>query len=129
VVTTRVTPSRPSGWDLTVGTMDTFLREARTLAAAGISSRFPAAAHLTPRLTAGVAAAVVLLVVGYWVSLRLRPYAVCRRCQGYGKVRGQFFTWGRAFCRKCGGTGCVPRLGTHLLAPSHRPRMPHGLIQ
>lgn len=80
--------------------------------------------HFTPQVIAGLAVLAALLAAGYWVSLRLRPYTVCRRCRGEGTIRGIVFTRARAFCAECGGTGLVPRLGTILLAPEHRPDHP-----
>ena len=63
--------------------------------------------------------AVVLIIAavfaaGYWVSLRIWPETYCRRCEGGGKNAGSNrVRFGR--CRKCGGTGSKPRLGTRLL--------------
>jgi hypothetical protein len=90
----------------------------------GVRSRSPVTVHLTPRLILGIAVVVIVLAVAYRVSLWLLPYVTCRRCDGTGKVRGFFFSWGRDFCPKCGGDGIVPRLGTCLLGASNRSRPP-----
>jgi hypothetical protein len=57
---------------------------------------------------------LVVLVIGYRVSLWVHPLTTCRVCGGEGKVSGLF--GGRRFCRRCHGRGLVPRLGTRLLA-------------
>ena len=59
--------------------------------------------------------AVVLIIaavigVSYYVSLRIWPYANCRRCEGGGTNAGSNRKrWGR--CGRCGGTGRRLRFG------------------
>jgi hypothetical protein len=67
-----------------------------------------------------LAGVVVVIAIGYRVSLFLRPFTRCRRCGGSGKARGLLGGWG--YCRRCGGEGLVPRLGTVLLAGRRRAR-------
>jgi len=85
-----------------------------------------AAGGLTPsEIFIAVIAFGLVLLVGYRVSLGLRPHHICHRCGGTGKVSGTVFFWSRGFCMKCGGTGLVPRLGTRLLdALARRQRPP-----
>jgi ribosomal protein L40E len=90
----------------------------RCLALAQAASQHASAAHGLSHVTlwlavTGLAAASV---VAYRVSLWLHPFTLCRRCAGTGITSG-FFPWSRAFCRKCGGRGLVPRLGTIAAGP------------
>jgi hypothetical protein len=75
---------------------------------------------MTPHQALRLAVLGAILAIGYWISLRARPYVTCRRCRGTGKVRGSLFAWARDFCWKCGGTGLVPRLGTYLCVSARR---------
>ncbi|SRR6266536_195895 len=72
-------------------------------------------------------AGAALLAVACWISLRFRPYVACRRCGGTGQRQGAFFRRAYALCATCNHTGLVPRLGTRLLAPAHRPPAPRTL--
>lgn len=59
--------------------------------------------------------AAALAAVVYYVSLRVHPFAPCRRCRGRrGRNRGSTArVWG--YCRKCGGKGERLRLGARLI--------------
>ncbi len=58
-------------------------------------------------------AAVVLL--GYWISLRLHPYAACPTCEGRGRHHGALFNRSWRPCHACDGRGRRQRLGARLL--------------
>lgn len=72
---------------------------------------------------------VIGLVIVYRISLRLRPYTSCRKCDGTGQLRGWLFQRARAYCPDCDGTGLVPRLGTWLQPRDRRPPMPKGPLR
>ena len=90
-----------------------------SLALARTASRVHAGPHVPGKVTLAliVIGLLVLWYVVYRVSLWIRPFRMCRRCGGSGKVFGFFGFLGStgAFCGKCNGRGLVPRLGTHLL--------------
>ena len=91
------------------------------LAAAG-QGHFPVAGGI-------LLAAVIIagFLVSYRISLWRRPFHLCARCRGTGKIKGSVFVWARAACTKCGGTGLCPRLGTHLLDMTARRRARRAL--
>jgi hypothetical protein len=99
------------------------------LATARAHDRPAVGIHLTPHQILALVGLGVLLAAGYWISLRVRPFATCRRCHGTGKVGGFFFAWARDFCPKCDGYGIVPRLGTFLLSAQNRPQVPGGAVR
>jgi len=61
-----------------------------------------------------VIAIIVLLVVGYAVSLAVHPFRSCRGCKGTGRHQGTLFTYSHRQCTSCGGQGRHRRLGTVL---------------
>jgi hypothetical protein len=60
---------------------------------------------------------VILVVVGYVVSLVLHPHRRCRNCKGTGREPGGMFTWGDRACTRCGGSPRHRRWGVRLLSP------------
>lgn len=56
----------------------------------------------------------IVVIVGYYLSLRAHPFTKCRLCNGTSRHYGSIYTstWRR--CRKCGGTGRKERLGVRL---------------
>jgi len=63
---------------------------------------------------AAVLLVALVLVVGYYASLRIWPETFCRKCEGGGRNAGSTRQrFGR--CRACGGSGRKPRLGTRML--------------
>jgi hypothetical protein len=56
-------------------------------------------------------AAGIIVCAGWRVSLRMHPYAPCRRCQGRRgrNWRSTSNAWGN--CGACGGSGRRKRLG------------------
>lgn len=56
----------------------------------------------------------ILVVVGYYISLRIHPFRKCRACKGTGRHWGSVYTYGHRRCAKCGGTGRQDRLGVRL---------------
>ena len=56
----------------------------------------------------------VIVVVGYFISLRIHPLAKCRVCRGGGRHFGSVYTYAQRRCRKCGGSGRQDRLGVRL---------------
>jgi hypothetical protein len=71
-------------------------------------------AQFTGDLIVGAVLAAVIFLFAYRYSLWRRPFAICRKCDGSGRVTGMIFFWGRDFCGRCGGYGIVPRLGTRI---------------
>jgi hypothetical protein len=66
-------------------------------------------------------ATVALVLAGagvlYLLSLRLWPFARCRKCKGSGKSEAVFFsgrTGNFGSCRRCKGTGRKLRLGVRI---------------
>ena len=59
---------------------------------------------------------IIVLVVGYFISLRLHPLTKCRTCKGTGRHFGGVYTYAQRRCRKCGGTGRKARFGTRLFS-------------
>jgi len=57
---------------------------------------------------------IIILVVGYFISLRIHPLTKCRLCKGTGRHFGSMYTYAQRRCRKCGGNGRVDRLGVRL---------------
>jgi DnaJ-class molecular chaperone len=57
---------------------------------------------------------VIIIIVGYYVSLRAHPYTKCRLCNGRGRHFGSVYTYAHRRCRKCGGNGRKDRLGVRL---------------
>ena len=54
---------------------------------------------------------IILVVVGYFISLRIHPLTKCRQCNGTGRHSCSVYTYSQRRCRKCGGTGRKERLG------------------
>jgi DnaJ-class molecular chaperone len=63
---------------------------------------------------------IIITIVGYFVSLRIHPYAKCRMCNGRGRHFGSVYTYAHRRCRKCGGTGRKDRLGVRLFVNRNR---------
>lgn len=57
---------------------------------------------------------IILVVVGYFISLRLHPLVKCKVCKGTGRHFGSVYTYAQRRCNKCGGNGRVDRLGVRL---------------
>jgi hypothetical protein len=57
---------------------------------------------------------VLLVFVGYYVSLILHPMAKCMRCRGKPRSKGAIFSYAHRTCSRCAGTGQEPRLGRKL---------------
>ena len=57
---------------------------------------------------------VVIVAVGYYVSLRIHPLTKCNVCSGGGRHFGTVYTYAQQRCRKCGGSGRKDRLGVRL---------------
>ena len=58
---------------------------------------------------------VVVLLVGYRLSLTLHPYTNCEACEGRSRHVGAIFTYARRPCHVCFGTGQKQRFGARLL--------------
>ncbi len=58
---------------------------------------------------------LVLLVVGYLVSLKLNPYVRCSRCRNQPKSKGWVFRNAHHVCSKCQGTGQQLRFGRRFI--------------
>jgi hypothetical protein len=58
-----------------------------------------------------VVALVILVIVGYGISLWRHPLRRCRWCSGLGKHFGLVYRYANRPCRHCGGTGRRTRYG------------------
>lgn len=58
----------------------------------------------------GLLLITLIVLVGWAVSVYLRPFRYCPRCGGTGRKKGSI----RRFrpCSRCGGTGHVQRVGS-----------------
>ncbi|WP_143030041.1 hypothetical protein [Pseudonocardia oroxyli] len=54
---------------------------------------------------------VVVLVLGYVVSVFLHPFKVCPSCKGSPRSYGSIYTKSFRNCTRCGGSGRVRRFG------------------
>jgi hypothetical protein len=57
---------------------------------------------------------IVIIVVGYLVSLRIHPLRKCPRCNMSGRHFGSVFTGTYRRCRRCDGRGQLDRVGTQV---------------
>jgi DnaJ-class molecular chaperone len=57
---------------------------------------------------------LIIVAVGYFVSLRLHPLRKCPRCNMSGRHFGSIYTGSYRRCSKCGGRGQLDRFGTKL---------------
>jgi hypothetical protein len=73
-----------------------------------------------------LAAAAVIAAAVYGVSLRLHPWAPCRRCSGGGRSRDRVWRKAHGTCRACGGRGRHPRFGVRVLTPGRARRLTEG---
>jgi DnaJ-class molecular chaperone len=71
---------------------------------------------------------VVIVIVGYVLSILLHPYAKCDRCKGLGRHPGSLFTYSLRPCHRCNGTGRKQRIGALLLGRGKRQK-PTSRIQ
>jgi hypothetical protein len=58
---------------------------------------------------------IVIVAVGYLVSLRIHPLRKCPRCKMTGRHFGGVFSYAYRPCRRCRGSGRRDRLGTQVL--------------
>lgn len=72
-------------------------------------------AHGTPSVAGVLAITLVVLVVGYVLSLLLHPQTSCRACSGRGRNRGFVYRYSIGACGRCGGSGRKERFGTRVL--------------
>lgn len=72
----------------------------------------------SPGTATVIAVVVVVLVVGYLVSLLLHPQTSCRACGGRGRNRGFVYRYSMGACGRCGGSGRKDRFGRRLLRSS-----------
>jgi DnaJ-class molecular chaperone len=61
---------------------------------------------------------VVVVIVGYLISIRVHPFTTCRRCNGTNRHKGAIYTYSFRKCRRCDGTGRKLRLGARMRGPS-----------
>ncbi len=57
---------------------------------------------------------IVILAVGYLVSLRIHPLRKCPRCNMSGRHFGAVFAGSYRRCRRCDGRGQLDRVGTQV---------------
>jgi hypothetical protein len=57
---------------------------------------------------------ILIVVAGYYMSLRLHPLTKCKMCNGGGRHFGTVYKSSQRRCRKCGGSGRLDRLGTRV---------------
>ena len=58
---------------------------------------------------------LAILIVVYWVSLKLNPWVRCSNCKNTPKIKGWVFSKTHHVCPKCQGTGQQLRFGRKLL--------------
>lgn len=70
---------------------------------------------MSPLASAIVSIVVVILgvIAAYLLALWLHPERDCPACAGGGKHRGVIFS-GRRQCKRCGGNGRQPKIGTYV---------------
>ena len=54
----------------------------------------------------------IIVVAGYFISLRIHPLKPCRTCKRQGRHFGSVYGYAYRRCRTCGGSGQQDRLGT-----------------
>lgn len=59
--------------------------------------------------------AVVILVLGYLVSLKLHPWRPCLRCKGKPRHQGAIYSYAWRNCGRCGGGGRELRRGVRIV--------------
>lgn len=59
----------------------------------------------------GLVIASLVLLAGYFASLRLHPRTACGKCKGSGRYYGWLYSWVFRFCHKCLGSGRKVRFG------------------
>jgi len=57
---------------------------------------------------------IVIVAVGYLVSVRIHPLRKCRTCKMTGRHFGGVFTNSHRPCRRCRGSGRRDRLGAQV---------------
>ena len=57
----------------------------------------------------------IIVIIGYYLSLRSHPFTKCRLCNGKGRHFGTIYTYSHRRCRKCGGTGRKDRFGVRFI--------------
>ncbi len=57
----------------------------------------------------------IVVVIGYYLSLKSHPFTKCKACDGKGKFNHTVFTGAIGLCSKCGGNGREKRWGTRFV--------------
>lgn len=73
-----------------------------------------------------ILALAAVAVVVYVASLRVHPWAPCRRCGGSGKTKDRIWRGRTGTCPACGGRGRKPRTGVHVLQPGRHKQLARG---
>ena len=55
--------------------------------------------------------AVIVLILGYLLSIQFHPHTACRRCGGSGRHAGSVWAYGNRPCGACGGQARHRRWG------------------
>jgi DnaJ-class molecular chaperone len=58
---------------------------------------------------------LLLVIVGYVISLKFNPYVRCSRCKNKPKRKAWLFGYAHHVCAKCQGTGQQLRFGRRFL--------------
>ena len=66
--------------------------------------------------------AVIVVIVGYLISLHIHPHHTCRGCGGTGIRRGAVFAFAHRRCGTCGGQARHRRWGNMLFSPTRPTR-------
>ena len=56
----------------------------------------------------------IIVVIGYYLSLKAHPFTKCKVCNGTARHYGAVYQDAFRRCRKCDGTGRQDRLGVRL---------------
>jgi len=74
----------------------------------------------SPAVYGYVLLVLVIIFLGYAVSLRLHPYRPCRSCDGKGRKEGSFFRRAYSDCTRCNGKGRTLRAGVRIFSKRDR---------
>jgi DnaJ-class molecular chaperone len=59
----------------------------------------------------------IVVVIGYYASLKSHPYTKCKACDGRGRFYHSTFSDAFGLCKKCGGNGRQLRRGASPPSP------------
>jgi DnaJ-class molecular chaperone len=75
---------------------------------------------LVPRIAAVIT--LVVLFIGYLISIQLHPHRSCRACGGTGRHSGYVYGFANRPCGSCGSAGRHRRWGAQFFHPNKQVR-------